>query len=131
MIFRFRPTRAPLLFALLVAGLAGIQSSAQNLSVDKVAKGATIVTSKSIPIRSEPPSVWPLYTKGAQVAVSPPGQPLIVRDSKVVPTILGSQKWAYIESAPSGKSTASFKGWVYLGSTGGITDGFSAAKAHR
>jgi hypothetical protein len=128
MISRFSPTRAGFYACVyLLASLLSAQLTGADLSVDNVTKGSMIVSAKSIPIRDQSPKLWPFYSKGTQIAVSPPGQALHVLGEKTVPTLLGDQKWIYVKPAGNSAQPMRAEGWVYLGPKGGTSAGFSAA----
>jgi len=89
-------------------------------AVDRVGPGTALVARSDIPLRANAPGGGALYVKGSQTGVISRGETVVVQQAQTVSTLLGNQKWVYVDRA--GKSPSA--GWVLVGNVGTTSDRF-------
>jgi hypothetical protein len=89
-------------------------------SVDAVSRGAALIARTDVPLRDHPPAGGALYVKGSQTGVISKGEVVSVQQEQTVSTLLGTQKWVYVDR--TGKSPSA--GWVLVGIAGTTSDRF-------
>ena len=103
--------------ALMASALGPPPLYAENrgVPVDQVHPKSVLIALAQVPVRDGPPAGGAVYAKGRQTGALTANEVITVSEERIVPTLLGDQKWVRFSRA---ENLIPSNGWVLVGTAG-------------